>query len=422
MNATQKALFERVMAFEIDEPGVELTFARRLARENGWSQRYANRVIAEYKKFLFLAMAADHVVSPSEQVDQAWHMHLTYTRSYWDELCRKVLGKPLHHGPTKGGAAEQAKFIDLYNQTLASYERLLGEKPPSDIWPPAGQRFGEDLQHVSVNTARHWIIPKPRWRMTGSAAVFPAAVFVMPLAAATWNPLDWKGPEFLTFYIAIAIIAFVAALVVRLINTVEARPVDAKDRAALDPYEVACLAGGPVRAVQAAFAAMVRDGSLKLVENESKSFGFITTKQTKIHQGTPPAKSAPRLEHALYEAAFVPANDLTPLTEAGKSVAQQIEEDLKARGLVQSGGPSGAAVAAGLIMAAPLVVGVPKLLVGLSRGRPIEFLAMACIATAVAALIFLLARSRLTTQGRRSSSRSSRSTAMCQWARPMFRP
>src|SRR5262245_63811110 len=116
MNASQQVLYNRLMTFEIDEPGVELTFARRLARENGWDLLYAERVIAEYKRFLLLACEAGHVVSPSEDVDQAWHLHLTYTRSYWDGLCREVLGRPLHHGPTKGGAAEQAKFIDLYNQ------------------------------------------------------------------------------------------------------------------------------------------------------------------------------------------------------------------------------------------------------------------------------------------------------------------
>jgi hypothetical protein len=35
-----------------------------------------------------------HIVTPSEQVDQVWHLHLTYTRSYWDEFCPNVLGQP----------------------------------------------------------------------------------------------------------------------------------------------------------------------------------------------------------------------------------------------------------------------------------------------------------------------------------------
>ena len=63
---------------------------------------YAYRVIQEYKKFVFLAMVADHIVSPSTNVDRAWHLHLLYTRSYWDEFCGKVLKKPLHHTPSSG--------------------------------------------------------------------------------------------------------------------------------------------------------------------------------------------------------------------------------------------------------------------------------------------------------------------------------
>ena len=78
--------------------------------QSGWPARmvgpskYTDRVIEEYRKFLYLLASAGHPVTPSDQVDQAWHLHLTYTRSYWEDLCEKTIGKPLHHGPTKGGA------------------------------------------------------------------------------------------------------------------------------------------------------------------------------------------------------------------------------------------------------------------------------------------------------------------------------
>lgn len=74
-----RSLYERICEFELDEPGVELTFGSRLARANGWSEQFANRVIDEYKKFAFLAVAAGHPVCPSDEVDEAWHLHLTYT-------------------------------------------------------------------------------------------------------------------------------------------------------------------------------------------------------------------------------------------------------------------------------------------------------------------------------------------------------
>src|SRR5262245_11583978 len=85
----------------------ELSFAARLARENGWNAVFTERVITEYKRFCFLAATAGHEVTPSDAVDQAWHLHLTYTRDYWQRFCPDVLGGPLHHGPTSGGDNEQ---------------------------------------------------------------------------------------------------------------------------------------------------------------------------------------------------------------------------------------------------------------------------------------------------------------------------
>jgi hypothetical protein len=160
MNQELSRLYQRICDYSPDDGESALTFTRRLARDNGWNMKYAARVVEEYKKFMFLAVAAGHPVTPSEQVDQAWHLHLIYTRSYWDEFCGQVLGTPIHHGPTKGGADEQAAFHDLYERTKSSYRQLLDETPPPDIWPDAEQRFGDDVDCVRVNTRSYWIVPK----------------------------------------------------------------------------------------------------------------------------------------------------------------------------------------------------------------------------------------------------------------------
>jgi hypothetical protein len=155
------ALLQCIQAFSLDQVGSELPFSRRLARENGWSTDYTRRVIEEYKRFAFLAMVAGHPVTPSDPVDQVWHLHLTYSRSYWEDFCPNVLGKALHHEPTRGGRAEQQKFFEWYRHTLESYERLLGQPPPSDIWPGPSIRFGGEEHFVRINQAGYWLIPKP---------------------------------------------------------------------------------------------------------------------------------------------------------------------------------------------------------------------------------------------------------------------
>jgi uncharacterized protein (TIGR04222 family) len=161
MSESLAELIERVENFEIDPGPKEFTFAARLARENRWTPGFAERVIREYKRFCILAVHSGHPVTPSEQVDQAWHLHLTYTRSYWDRFCGSVLGRPLHHEPTAGGAAEGQKFEDWYTRTLASYERLFGERPPADIWPPPAKRFSRLNDWKWYNAGRYWLVPRP---------------------------------------------------------------------------------------------------------------------------------------------------------------------------------------------------------------------------------------------------------------------
>ena len=87
INSEQKQLFVKIRDFALDKPGTKFTFSQPLAQENDWSIKYTNRVVNEYKKFAFLAVVSGHIVTPSEQVDRAWRLHLTYTHSRWEEFC-----------------------------------------------------------------------------------------------------------------------------------------------------------------------------------------------------------------------------------------------------------------------------------------------------------------------------------------------
>ena len=147
-----------------------------MARDNQWSPAFAARVIDEYRRFVFLAMVAGHPVTPSDQVDQTWHLHLLYTRDYWGAFA-ECLPRPLHHGPTLGGASEGRKFSDWYSKTLHSYWRIFGEHPPIDIWPPALERFGRDVRWRRVNSDDYWLVPHPRrlWSRIRRLSVRPSA-------------------------------------------------------------------------------------------------------------------------------------------------------------------------------------------------------------------------------------------------------
>lgn len=263
MTPEQTAVWDRLHAFRVDNGTESLTFVRRLARENAWSVAYAERVFEEYKRFVFLAMTAGHPVTPSDQVDQAWHLHLTYTRSYWDEWCGKVLQAPLHHNPTKGGPAEGAKFDCWYHNTQESYRRLFGEEPPEDIWPAASIRFGDDLYYQRVNTKRHWIVPKPNLRrLAPVAAVLVGALFITGCANARFDEqVAGLGLSLgAVLWLQGIVLALVVALGIRLRRTVRDverfTPVDGK---ALTSYDWAYLAGGEQRVFDTAVVGMVED-------------------------------------------------------------------------------------------------------------------------------------------------------------------
>lgn len=218
MQVKQAELYQRIQAFSLDEIDAYFPLSKRLARDNSWSANYTQRVINEYKKLAFLAVAAGHPVAPSEQIDQVWHLHLIYTQSYWGEFCPKVLQMQLHHNPSRGGSKEYSKFNDWYSTTLASYKSFFGKTPPADIWPPAQIRFGRDLHFVRVNTQQNWIVPKPNLELVFRLRLNLKYIFVLlgllRLTATGCeesnlgninNQLDFNSLKFLTFYILVAI-------------------------------------------------------------------------------------------------------------------------------------------------------------------------------------------------------------------------
>jgi hypothetical protein len=134
-------------------------------------------------------------------------MHLTYTQSYWGRFCPDVLGKPLHHNPTKGGSAEGEKFRDWYEKTLASYRRLFGHAPPGDIWPDPRRRFGTHSQFRRLDVQRFWVIPKPRLPKVALSrlALLLGIAGALAIVTAGCVPVVAEWDEFGTFGTSIVI-------------------------------------------------------------------------------------------------------------------------------------------------------------------------------------------------------------------------
>lgn len=130
-------LWAEIEAFEFDRPDVPKPFSQNLGDAEDWTKAHTAKVIGEYRKFIYLSQISKDQVVPSADVDKAWHLHLTYTRDYWDRLCGAILKAPLHHVPSED-PSEHRRYLDGYERTLALYEREFG-KAPSAVWLPVAR-------------------------------------------------------------------------------------------------------------------------------------------------------------------------------------------------------------------------------------------------------------------------------------------
>ena len=128
-------LWRRLMAMDLDEPGVEMPISKRLAAENKWSEAETARAIQEYKRFVYMTQQSGYEVTPSRPVDLVWHEHLMHTKHYWNTMCRDVLRNELHHTPGSGGMVDGDRLQAQYQLTLTTYREVFREDPPADIWP-----------------------------------------------------------------------------------------------------------------------------------------------------------------------------------------------------------------------------------------------------------------------------------------------
>jgi uncharacterized protein (TIGR04222 family) len=274
----QPQLYQRICAYELNDPSHEIGFLAHLMRANGWSRLFALRAIEEYRKFVFLALVADQQVTPSDQVDQVWHLHLLFSDAYWNDFCPRVLGRPLHHHPTKGGQAERDRFHELYRATIRSYRQHFGE-PPADLWPPVDVRFGRDLQmqrgriRRPFRPWRGWPAWRRwRWSVPMGGLLIGLGVIGSALAAAAEGARSADPPPEsgdLLLGLLVMPIVYITSLMLGLavsswlLRPLLLHPSGLSDVPQLDYEDIAFLSAGPTRVLELGLASLVLQGVLR---------------------------------------------------------------------------------------------------------------------------------------------------------------
>ena len=91
---------------EVDQFPLPEMLVPRVAKEHGYSIKDAASLVKEAKRMLYLSVVTDKAISPSQDVDMAWHEMLMFTRFY--RQFSDFIGAFIHHDPTRDPRWRQA--------------------------------------------------------------------------------------------------------------------------------------------------------------------------------------------------------------------------------------------------------------------------------------------------------------------------
>lgn len=257
-NYLADALWRRIADYPIDDPNAAKPLSVKLAEEQGWRPAFTARVLEEYKRFVYLCCISPTGASPSQIVDEAWHMHLTYTTNYWQRFCRDTLQQELHHHPSMGGPEEYQKHRQWYFETLRLYLDTFGEYPPEDIWPGAAL-VAESSQEPDIRRQLNPVVSKTIYVLLAIPFLFITLVYKQP------DPFRLMGKHFLVFFFILCAI----------ITTICTKWVTAKSKLLADllkdqydsynRYEKAYLTGDNQRTALLMVVELVESGAITIM-------------------------------------------------------------------------------------------------------------------------------------------------------------
>ena len=345
-------------------------------------------MVEEYRRFLVLTQVAGRPVSPSADVDEAWHLHLTRTGHY-ERLCRELFGRFLHHEAARAG--EGAKHRDMYRATLAAYREAFGFSAPAVVWPrpdqPAVPQPPPELT---------WTVPPSlrdgrRLGMVAMLAAVISGVWLQGLGLL--QPLQAVGPF---AFLGAALLAMAGLAWWGLRSGLPPAAATARDR--FEPYEAAWFSGGAERMAMTAIVALT-ERSVLLAPGRPSERG--------ARPPIPVDRSVePRCEHPAEAVCLAAATDaglrFSDACRAMRPMAAAVEARLVAAGIIDDTAALPLRRARALVLLVVLLaVEVERIVHTHRSSHPVGFLVLLTLAGFAAA--FALARPL-----RRASARSER--------------
>lgn len=204
------------------------------------------------------------------------------------------------------------------------------------------------------------------------------------------NPFDLTGPQFLGFYIVLAIAAVIVAAILRSgLRLPDDEPTP--EMLQLDPYAIAYLAGGADLAVNAAIACLVQRDLIAVDPGQRKL----------SHTGQSPSKPK-SMEYYVYQA-IGSGKTIQEVREVVARRCDEIGERLKMTELIcNDARASIARILPTLLVLAVAALGGIRIAIGLSRGKPVAFLVILTAITLIVAFTGFARRPHRSKRGDRA--------------------
>lgn len=112
------------------------TFIHNVRKDGDWTDESAERLVEEYRRFLYLKARSGGQLTPPKVIDKVWHMHLAMGDDFKARFCTEIGIKMIHE---TGMARDVA--LASYTRGYETYAEEFGGRPPKDIWPsPSNSR------------------------------------------------------------------------------------------------------------------------------------------------------------------------------------------------------------------------------------------------------------------------------------------
>jgi len=365
-----KDLWRRIEDFSIDDPLASVKYSDKLAYFNGWSKGYTKRVIEEYKKFIFLCCVLPGGASPSKPIDEAWHLHLTYTHNYWKEFCNTVLGKEIHHFPSRGGPEEKEKHSYWYENTLKAYFNYFEKEPPGDIWihdTPVSMQQNNEPTNKTLRDYKQFYRKYP---------YFLLLPFLVPLIFGKIHAFQITGHQFLVFYSALVISFIIFLLTIGRKKKEELRQLVAEEyKGDADVYQLARFVFGKERSLRAAIVDLVEKRVLEPVRKNKFIYHPTNYRYSSIEKN-PLAIS---LLKNIKDGEAIPFTSLSNYYNEENTYHAELSslyKSVSAKDYI----PAAIFISIGLI-------GVARILQGTYNDKPVSFLVAICVIFSIASLV-----------------------------------